>query len=98
MNAQSTTKVYTKILDGMLAEMADIYGIGKESGQCEIALKEQIRTSFMSMFKMDLLQATTCTEKVIEKYNMPESTCFRISGQSYPKATKLRAIQRALAS
>lgn len=101
MSTLSTTKAYTKILDGMISEMADIYTAGKESGQCEIALKEQIRTSFIKIFKMDLLQATTCTQKVIDKCEGPEDLAIQRSRDMLLnpnlKLIRRRAIQNAFA-
>lgn len=92
----TTTKAYTKILDSMLSEMAEIYIDGKASGQCEIALKEQIRTAYMNVFKMDLLTATECTRKVIEKC-MPAKDKFRpMLPNPNLKISKIRAIQNAL--
>lgn len=63
----STTKAYTRLLNVVTREMSEIYTSGLASGQSECALKEQIRTAFMAVFKMDLLQATTCTEKVVNE-------------------------------
>ncbi len=107
MNAQSTTKAYTRILDIMLTDMADVYSAGKESGQCDKALVEQIRTSFMIMFKMDLMEATKCTDKVIEKYsrriNWPDKNTINEMAENFYntdsafKQSRMRSIQNAFA-
>lgn len=93
----TTNKTYTKILDSMLSEMAEIYIDGKASGQSEIALTEQIRTAYMTVFKMDLLTATECTRRVIDKCS-PKKKMFSVT-IDLPRSMKIsrvRAIQNAL--
>lgn len=88
------------MLESMLSEMAEVYRAGMESGQCEVALKEQIRTAFMSIFKMDLLTATSCTEKVVQRHQKrewrPREAISRYGVPDWFKMSRLKSIQNAL--